>query len=205
FFVIPGILWVLIFTIFPLLYSLRLSFFQARLGQDQTFIGMGNFQGAFSDYRFWNSLSITVFFVVVSVSLTVLLGLGLALLFNRPRRGLRFFRSSFVLPIFTAPIALGYLGLTIFHEDVGAVNVALRDFGAGCASRRVYNLLVGLLLFSSVFLSLLLVIFAEGMSFDCVAPLRCSHVFHGGNPGQYQHRVVFPLQNREGCSQRCRD
>src|SRR5438094_919315 len=45
FFVIPGILWVLIFTIFPLLYSLRLSFFQARLGQDQTFIGMGNFQG----------------------------------------------------------------------------------------------------------------------------------------------------------------
>ncbi len=129
FFVIPGILWVLIFTIFPLLYSLRLSFFQARLGQDQTFIGMGNFQGAFSDYRFWNSLSITVFFVVVSVSLTVLLGLGLALLFNRPRRGLRFFRSSFVLPIFTAPIALGYLGLTIFHEDVGAVNVALRMLG----------------------------------------------------------------------------
>src|SRR5207245_10415182 len=86
FFVIPGILWVLIFTIFPLLYSLRLSFFQARLGQDQTFIGMGNFQGAFSDYRFLNSFSTTFFFLRVSVSLSVLLGLGWARIIIRPRR-----------------------------------------------------------------------------------------------------------------------
>src|SRR5436309_4999922 len=91
FFVIPGILWVLIFTIFPLLYSLRPSFFQARLGQDQTFIGMGNFQGALSDDRFWNSLSITVVFVEGRVSLTVLLGLGLRLLSVGARRGVRFF------------------------------------------------------------------------------------------------------------------
>jgi len=128
-FVVPGILWVLIFTIFPLLYSLRLSFLRARLGQEQTFVGLRNFQRVFDDYRFWGSLSVTVFFVVVSVTLTVLLGLGLALLFNRPLRGLRFFRSLFTLPIFTAPIALGYLGLTIFHEDVGAVNAVLRALG----------------------------------------------------------------------------
>src|SRR5439155_11649616 len=68
FFVIPGILWVLIFTTFRLMYSLRLSFFHARIVQDHTFIGMGSFQGAFSDCLSWNSLSITVFFVVVSVS-----------------------------------------------------------------------------------------------------------------------------------------
>ncbi len=128
-FVVPGILWVLIFTIFPLLYSLRLSFLNARLGSDESFVGLQNFARAPDDYRFWNSLSITVFFVVVSVTLTVLLGLGLALLFNRPMRGQRVFRSLFVLPLFTAPIALGYLGLTIFHEDVGPVNLALRALG----------------------------------------------------------------------------
>lgn len=128
-FVVPGILWVLIFTIFPLLYSLRLSFLNARLGSDESFVGLQNFARAPDDYRFWNSLSITVFFVVVSVSLTVLLGLGLAMLFNRPMRGQRIFRSLFVLPLFTAPIALGYLGLTIFHEDVGPANLALRALG----------------------------------------------------------------------------
>jgi multiple sugar transport system permease protein len=128
-FVGPGILWVLIFTIFPLLYSLRLAFMRARLGQPQTFAGLDNFARAFGDYRFWDVLEVTLFFVVVSVTLTVLFGLGLALLFNRPIRGQRIFRSLFTMPLFAAPIALGYLGLTIFHEQVGAVNTVLRALG----------------------------------------------------------------------------
>ncbi len=128
-FVGPGIFWVLIFTIFPLLYSLRLAFVRARLGAPQTFAGLDNFARAFTDYRFWDALEVTVFFVVVSVTLTVLLGLGLALLFNRPIRGQRIFRSLFTMPLFAAPIAIGYLGLTIFHEQVGAVNSILRALG----------------------------------------------------------------------------
>lgn len=128
-FVVPGIIWVLAFTIFPLLYSLRLSFVRSRLGQPQSFVGLKNFARAFSDYRFWDSLQVTLFFVVVSVTLTVLIGLGLALLFNREMRGQRVFRSLFTMPLFTAPIALGYLGLTIFHEEVGAVNTVLRALG----------------------------------------------------------------------------
>lgn len=128
-FVGPGILWVLAFTIFPLLYSLRLAFMRARLGQKQTFYGLKNFSRAFTDYRFWDSLEVTVIFVVASVVLTVLLGLGLALLFNREIRGRRVFRALFTMPLFAAPIALGYLGLTIFHEQVGAVNTILRALG----------------------------------------------------------------------------
>lgn len=128
-FVAPGILWVLTFTIFPLLYSLRLAFMRARLGQPRSFAGLENFRRAFGDYRFWDSLEVTVLLVVASVILTVSLGLGLALLFNRPMRGQRIFRSLFTMPLFTAPIALGYLGLTIFHEQVGAVNTVLRAMG----------------------------------------------------------------------------
>jgi multiple sugar transport system permease protein len=73
-FVGPGILWVLAFTIFPLLYSLRLAFMRARLGQPQTFIGLKNFGRAFSDYRFWDSLEVTLIFAFASVLLTVSLG-----------------------------------------------------------------------------------------------------------------------------------
>jgi multiple sugar transport system permease protein len=132
-FIAPGILWVLIFTVFPLLYSLRLSFFYSRLGGPQRFVWFQNFGKAFADYRFWGVLEVTVFFVVFDVTLTVVLGLALALLFSRPLRkamkGQRFFRSLFTMPLFTAPIALGYLGLTIFHEDVGAINTVLRALG----------------------------------------------------------------------------
>jgi multiple sugar transport system permease protein len=102
---------------------------RARLGQDQTFNGLNNFGRAFSDYRFWDSFEVTVLFVLASVILTVSLGLGLALLFNRSMRGQRVFRSLFTMPLFAAPIAMGYLGLTIFHEQVGAVNTVLRALG----------------------------------------------------------------------------
>ncbi len=132
-FVGPGVLWVLTFTIFPLLYSLRLSFFHARLGREQRFIWLGNFGRAFADYRFWNVLGVTVFFVVVDVLVSVLIGLGLALLVSRPLReplrGRRIIRSILTMPLFTAPIALGYLGLTIFHEEIGVVNTVLRAMG----------------------------------------------------------------------------
>jgi multiple sugar transport system permease protein len=128
-FVLPGILWVLAFTIYPLIRSLFLSFTNTRMGKTGEFVGLHNYIRALGDYRFVNSVWVTVFFVVCSVVLTVGLGLGLALIFNRPIRGQRVFRSLFTLPMFTAPIALGYLGLTIFHEDVGAVNTILRALG----------------------------------------------------------------------------
>lgn len=140
-FVAPGIIWILFFTIFPLISSLGLSFFKARLGKPLEWLGLKNYGRAFTDYRFtnfikaplnfgrWGSLEITIAFVIISVTLTVLAGLGLAMLFNRPIRGQRIFRSLFVLPLFTAPIALGYLGLTIFHEDLGPVNNFLLMLG----------------------------------------------------------------------------
>jgi multiple sugar transport system permease protein len=59
--------------------------------------------------------------------------LALALFVSRPLRkplrGHRFIRSILAMPLFTAPVALGYLGLTIFHEEVGAVNTVLRALG----------------------------------------------------------------------------
>jgi multiple sugar transport system permease protein len=102
---------------------------RARLGQPQTWNGLKNYARAFSDYRFWDTLEVTVMFVIASVVLTVSMGLGLALLFNRPMPGRRIFRSLFTMPMFAAPIALGYLGLTIFHEQVGAVATVLRALG----------------------------------------------------------------------------
>jgi multiple sugar transport system permease protein len=132
-FVVPGIAWVLAFTLFPLLYSLRLAFMKARLTGPQKFIWFSNFGQAFGDYRFWGVLVTTMYFVIFDVAVSVTAGLILALIFSRPLKkalgGSRFFRSLFTMPMFTAPIALGYLGLTIFHEDVGAVNTVLKALG----------------------------------------------------------------------------
>lgn len=127
-FILPGILWILAFTIFPLLYALRLSFYNAKLGSPERFIGLANFQRAlFDDERLWQALSVTVRFVVVSVTCTVILGLLLALLFNRPMRGLPVLRAIFTMPLFVPGIAIAYLSLTIVHEQ-GPVNNTLLLF-----------------------------------------------------------------------------
>ncbi len=128
-FILPGIVWILAFTIFPLVYAVRLSLYNSKLGlPNEHFIGLGNYIRAYSDERLWEALGVTVRFVVVSVAATVILGLLLALLFNRPMRGLPIFRAIFTMPLFVPAIAIGYLSLTIVHED-GPINNFLKLFG----------------------------------------------------------------------------
>jgi len=131
FFVIPGIVWVLLFTIFPLVYSFRVSLSRVAYGKITGFAGFANYARMFHDYRFWSVLGFTLIFVVFSVAITVSLGLLLALVFNRKMRGLRFFRALMTTPLFTAPVALGYLGVMMFYEENGPINILFQTFGFG--------------------------------------------------------------------------
>ncbi|GFP21637.1 multiple sugar transport system permease protein, partial [Candidatus Hakubella thermalkaliphila] len=67
-FVGPGIIWIVIFTIFPLLYSLRLSFTNAYLNHPRAFVGLSNYARALGDHRWQSALIVTLLFVVASVS-----------------------------------------------------------------------------------------------------------------------------------------
>jgi len=68
------------------------------------------------------AFAITVFFVVVAVGIEMFLGFLLALLMNREIRGRSALRATLTLPIFAAPVGIGYLGRTIFYEGGGPVN-----------------------------------------------------------------------------------
>ena len=74
-------------------------------------------------------LAITYFFLVGAVFFEMILGFGLALLFNREIRGRSVMRTILTLPIFATPVAIGYLGRTIFYEGGGPVNSLLSTFG----------------------------------------------------------------------------
>lgn len=75
-------------------------------------------------------LNITLFFVVVSVAIEMVLGFLLALLMNRELRARGTLRAILTLPIFATPIGIGYLARTIFYEEGGPVNAFLGVFGA---------------------------------------------------------------------------
>jgi multiple sugar transport system permease protein len=128
-FLLPAVFWVLTFTIFPLLYALFSSFWSFRFGRRNAFVGFDNFGRLFTDQNLHNGLWVTLIFVFFTVAVQMVLGFGLALLLNREMRGKNVLRAIMVLPLFATPVALGYLGITIFYETNGPVNVLLRQFG----------------------------------------------------------------------------
>jgi len=131
-FLMPTVLLILALSLFPLLFSLGLSFTSWDLSRFEggvRFVGLRNFATLVSDGRFWNTARVTLIFVVGSVGLQYALGLGLALLLNEEIRFRRFFRVVFLIPMMLTPAAVGYVGRMLFNESMGPINDIIRHVG----------------------------------------------------------------------------
>jgi multiple sugar transport system permease protein len=128
----PAVILILVLSIFPLIFSLGLAFMSwdlSRLEGGIRFIGLQNFKTLISDVRFWNTARITLFFVVGSVGLQYILGLGLGLLLNQDIHFRRFFRTVFLIPMMLTPAAVGYVGRMLFNESMGPINDIIQHLG----------------------------------------------------------------------------
>jgi multiple sugar transport system permease protein len=132
-FLLPAVLVVLCLSIFPLLFSIVLTFSTWQLSRVDSgieFSGLYNFARMAEDPRFFNAVRNTLVFVVVSVPLQYLLGLGLALLLNQEVRARKFFRVLFFIPFMLSPVAIGWvIGKMLLNETQGPINHALRQLG----------------------------------------------------------------------------
>jgi len=128
-FILPAVIWILAFTIFPLLYALYTTQFSFRFGKKNAFVGMENFGRLFTDANLRSDLRITLIFVIATVSIEMLLGFGLALLLNREMKGKNILRAIMILPLFATPVAMGYLGITMYYERNGPINELIRALG----------------------------------------------------------------------------
>jgi len=119
-------------VIFPMIWSLRLSFFNwhAATGTEMRFVGLKNFYTVFvKDERFWADLTFTLFYVGAVVVIELLLGLGLASLLNRKFRFRNFFRIIFLLPMTAPPITVAALWRMFLQPDEGVINKFLVTMG----------------------------------------------------------------------------
>ena len=121
-FLLPATLWVLGFTIFPLIYGIRLSMMNVKIGGVDEFVGLTNFIHFFKDFRARYSVIITLIFVITGVCVQMVLGLFYAMLFNRPMPARGLLRTIITMPLFATPIAIGFLFFTIFYEEGGLIN-----------------------------------------------------------------------------------
>src|SRR5690606_29382837 len=126
-FIIPTILFLIVFNIFPLLYSLGYSFtdFRASVNAPASFIGLENYRRLLSDPNIWRNFTVTAKYVIVSVGGQMIVGFGVALLLNRafPFKG--FVTTLLLLPMMMSMAVVGLFWKLLYDPSWGIINYAL--------------------------------------------------------------------------------
>ncbi len=126
-FVIPTVAFLIIFNVFPLLYSLGFSFtdFRASSKAPVNFVGLKNYADILADPVIWRSFATTMWYVIVSVSGQFVVGFGLALLLNRPIPGKGLLTTLLLLPMMLSPVVVGLFWKLIYDPSWGPLNYFL--------------------------------------------------------------------------------
>ena len=129
-FLLPWLIGAAVFTIGPALLGLVMSFTNWNLRFPTQWVGLDNYAEMLTDdYRFWLSLRITGFYLLISVPLYLVVGLTTALLLNARVWGIRFFRTILFMPSVLSGVAVAILWLLLLNPDRGAINTVLRSIG----------------------------------------------------------------------------
>jgi multiple sugar transport system permease protein len=131
--VAPAMIVLFFFGLFPLFYAINLAFRYVDLTAgpttDWSFVGLTNFRYALNNTVFWQSSQRTLFFAIISVSIQMLLGISLAFLINRLKWFKGIIRSLFLMPLASAPAAVGMIWRYLYDSDFGVYNAALQAIG----------------------------------------------------------------------------
>src|SRR6185436_11364062 len=120
----PTVAVLLSLTIYPLIYSIRISL-QSETGNWT----LHNFTRLFADQFFLSALGHTVFYAAIALTFELLIGLALALLLDTQMRGRGLFRSLLLLPMMLPPVVVGVVWRLMLNSNFGAVNGTLKSFG----------------------------------------------------------------------------
>ena len=129
-FLSPWLIGVVAFLLIPLGWAIWLSFTDEQLLRSGSFVGLGNYERAFTqDPDFYKSLGVTLTWIVIAVPIFLITGLLVALLLNQKLRGMSFFRTILYVPAVLSGVAVAVLWFTLLNSDLGAVNQLLRSIG----------------------------------------------------------------------------
>ena len=129
-FLLPSLIVFGVFVYYALGFNIYLSFTSWNfLTPSKEFIGFENYIRLFSDSLFWRALKNTAYFAIGSVSLSLIVGLILAILLNQtiPARGI--FRTVIFSPYVTTTAAIALLWMWIFQPEFGLINYSLQILG----------------------------------------------------------------------------
>lgn len=126
----PAVIAGLIVTVYPLLYLIASSLTESTLGKPfQEFVGVENFQKAFTDDGFLTALLRSGVFAVVTALLQVAIGFGIAVLLWRLTRMQNVLRTLILLPLLTPPVMAAVVWKLVLAPGGGLLNAVLMQLG----------------------------------------------------------------------------
>lgn len=124
----PAILFIGMIVVWPLIETIRLSFTDATLG-GENWVGTQNYAALFADPKFWQTVGRTFYWMFLSVSLKLVMGLIGATLLNAAIPGKALFRVL-VMPPWVIPVAIGVIGWKwMYNGYFGLISGLLQEFG----------------------------------------------------------------------------
>lgn len=122
----PAVFLLLLIGLFPLIYSLVVSFMRIdMMDTDTSFAGLYNYAQLFKDKRLWESLLHTALITLIALPVELLLGLAMAYLFLEKMPGRQIFISLLVLPTIISPVVAGATWRLLFDNRFGPINQVL--------------------------------------------------------------------------------
>jgi multiple sugar transport system permease protein len=124
-FLAPSVIFLLLTSVYPLLNSLRLSFYSWNMTipfSKPVWFGLGNYSRLLQDPTFWNAVRITFFYVVFAVIIELILGMILALLATSSVHAMGPIRTILLFPLMMTPVVAGVLWRNLYNSQYGVIN-----------------------------------------------------------------------------------
>ncbi len=129
FFVGPSLLFILVFTIFPIFGALYYSLTDYDLMRAPRFTGFDNFVRMLDDNRYPHAVSNTLYFAFGTVPTGIVTSLALAVLINRQIRGIYAYRAFFYLPVISSFASVSLIWLRLYEPQFGLLNDIFEGLG----------------------------------------------------------------------------
>jgi len=127
----PYLVHLLLFVLFPVVFSIVLTFHKWNIIAPMEYVGWGNYWRLFNDRLFWKAILNTFQFLLVHIPLQIVIALALAYFLNQKLFVRGFFRASFFMPVVISGVVVTILWQQLFGLETGLLNRLLINMGLG--------------------------------------------------------------------------
>jgi ABC-type sugar transport system permease subunit len=121
----PYLLHLLLFVLFPIVFSVVLTFHKWNIISPMEYVGLDNIQRLFQDRLFWKSVLNTLKFLIIHIPLQIVIALALAYFLNEKILMRGFFRATFFLPVVISGVVVTMVWQQLYGLETGLLNRAL--------------------------------------------------------------------------------